>query len=137
MTSPQGKTWRVAPHIGTVIDAQETPNGLVDFPNQVEGGFETGLGWFGVKWSVKRSAAPRSGSGQGNIEEFVIDLDMPIGTEGVVGIPRSLTNGVTMTQRGRSAEVEIDGVVDLQAENGLGEISLSGGKHTIVVRPSS
>ncbi|KAF9019279.1 glycoside hydrolase family 78 protein [Hymenopellis radicata] len=45
LTSPQGATWAIAP----------IPSGL----DSAEGGFETGLGWFGVKWNVTASGSSR------------------------------------------------------------------------------
>ncbi|KAF9007092.1 Six-hairpin glycosidase-like protein [Cyathus striatus] len=50
VTSPQGGTWQVAPH----------------------GGFETALGWFGVKWTL-----------EGNTLQ--LSIDTPKGTSGVSG----------------------------------------------------
>ncbi|KAJ3748405.1 hypothetical protein DFH05DRAFT_1389962 [Lentinula detonsa] len=38
VTSPQGATWSVAPVLSGLTAA--------------EGGFETGLGWFGVNWTL-------------------------------------------------------------------------------------
>ncbi|KZT25006.1 glycoside hydrolase family 78 protein [Neolentinus lepideus HHB14362 ss-1] len=60
VTSPQGKTWSVAPHL----------SGL----NAAEGGFTTPLGWYGVKWRD-----------EGNV--FMLDVNVPTGTSGVVRLP--------------------------------------------------
>lgn len=91
MTSPQGRTWSVAPHISGLPSA--------------EGGFETPLGWFGVKWSVTNGT-------------FDISLEAPEGTSGVVRLP--FTGAVT-----------VDGSdVDAPA---LDTIQLRGGNHTVTV----
>ncbi|KAF8893321.1 glycoside hydrolase family 78 protein [Infundibulicybe gibba] len=60
ITSPQGATWSVAPVL----------SGL----GAAEGGFETGLGWFGVKWSANGSA-------------LTLDINTPDGTLGSAIIP--------------------------------------------------
>ncbi|KAI0921965.1 hypothetical protein AcW1_004197 [Taiwanofungus camphoratus] len=91
VTSPQGRTWSVAPHISGLPSA--------------EGGFETPLGWFGVKWSVTNGT-------------FDISLEAPEGTSGVVRLP--FTGAVT-----------VDGSdVDAPA---LDTIQLRGGNHTVTV----
>ena len=41
VTSPQGRTWQVAPHLSGLEAA--------------EGGFTTPLGWFGVKWRTRKA----------------------------------------------------------------------------------
>lgn len=69
VTSPQGRTWQVAPHL-SALDA-------------AEGGFTTPLGWFGVKWSSQKRV-------------FTLDIDIPEGTTGVVKVPvagRATVNG--------------------------------------------
>ncbi|PIL26169.1 hypothetical protein GSI_11924 [Ganoderma sinense ZZ0214-1] len=69
VTSPQGQTWQVAPHLSG-LDA-------------AEGGFTTPLGWFGVKWSSQKHT-------------FTLDIDIPEGTTGVVKVPvggRASVNG--------------------------------------------
>ena len=62
VTSPQGATWQVAPHLSGLPSA--------------EGGFTTPLGWFGVKWSSHKST-------------FSLTIDVPEGTSGVVKLPVS------------------------------------------------
>ncbi|TBU38763.1 Six-hairpin glycosidase [Dichomitus squalens] len=60
VTSPQGRTWQIAPHLSGLTAAQ--------------GGFTTPLGWFGAKWSAgKRS--------------FTLHVDVPEGTTGIVKVP--------------------------------------------------
>ncbi|KAH9856209.1 Six-hairpin glycosidase [Lenzites betulinus] len=69
VTSPQGRTWSVAPHT----------SGL----NAAEGGFTTPLGWFGVKWSLEKHA-------------LTLDIDAPEGTSGTVRLPfagKAVVNG--------------------------------------------
>ncbi|RPD76861.1 Six-hairpin glycosidase [Lentinus tigrinus ALCF2SS1-7] len=60
VTSPQGRTWQVAPHLSGLPSA--------------EGGFTTPLGWFGVKWTTQKSM-------------FSMTIDVPEGTSGVVKLP--------------------------------------------------
>lgn len=60
VTSPQGQTWQVAPHLSGLSAA--------------EGGFTTPLGWFGVKWEKTRKA-------------FMLEIDVPKGTVGEVKMP--------------------------------------------------
>ncbi|PFH51501.1 glycoside hydrolase family 78 protein [Amanita thiersii Skay4041] len=90
ITSPRGENWSVAPVLSGLSEA--------------EGGFETSLGWFGVKWSVSNST-------------FNLSVDTPSGTSGVVVLPRD-------------GSVQVDGK-DVQA-NGR-ELQLAGGQHEIVV----
>ncbi|KIJ42129.1 glycoside hydrolase family 78 protein [Sphaerobolus stellatus SS14] len=94
VTSPQGKTWQVAPHPGQL--------------NAVEGGFTTGLGWFGVKWSVT----------SGN-HTITLNLDIPEGTSGTVIIPG--TNGRILSMDG----------TEINRSNGIME-NIPGGKHVVV-----
>ncbi|KDR78125.1 hypothetical protein GALMADRAFT_94657 [Galerina marginata CBS 339.88] len=69
VTSPQGKTWAVAPHIDGSIPA-------------AEGGFETPLGWFGVQWKL---TPPSTG------HSLELHVDTPQGTTGVVTVPPGMT----------------------------------------------
>ncbi|KAG6820732.1 hypothetical protein H0H93_012378 [Arthromyces matolae] len=62
ITSPQGAKWSVAPVLSG-LDA-------------AEGGFTTSLGWFGVKWGMIGA-------------NFVISVDVPVGTEGTIQFPRT------------------------------------------------
>ncbi|KAF8893770.1 Six-hairpin glycosidase-like protein [Infundibulicybe gibba] len=90
VTSPQGATWSVAPVLSGLRAA--------------EGGFETGLGWFGVKWSVN-----------GNV--LTLDIDTPSGTRGSVVIPGE-------------GSVQVDGkAVKVDA---VGSVTISGGTHRVV-----
>jgi Bacterial alpha-L-rhamnosidase C-terminal domain len=74
----------------------------------VEGGFETGLGWFGVKWQLKDG-------------EMTIHVNTPKGTRGVVVFPDEYT--VNVNRDGR----EVD-KAELK--------SVSGGPHVFVGRSS-
>ncbi|KAJ7595645.1 Six-hairpin glycosidase [Mycena floridula] len=67
VTSPQGLSWNVAPHLSGLPEA--------------EGGFSTALGWFGVQWSLTD-------------EQFSILIDTPTGTTGNVVLP--MTGNVTV-----------------------------------------
>lgn len=91
ITSPQGRTWSVTPHISGLSAA--------------EGGFETALGWFGIKWSAKR----------GN---FSIELHAPEGTTGTLRVPFSGMG-------------DVDGV---RVDHVKGEsLQLAGGSHVVSV----
>ena len=92
VTAPQGLAWSVAPHLSGLEAA--------------EGGFETPLGWFGVKW-------------ESNASTFRVIVDTPGGTSGVLLLP----------VRG---ETTVDGIkAELGAEGNL--VTLKGGVHTVVV----
>ncbi|KAI1795457.1 Six-hairpin glycosidase [Ganoderma leucocontextum] len=60
VTSPQGRTWQIAPHLSGLSAA--------------EGGFTTPLGWFGVKWNSQKHG-------------FTLNIDVPEGTTGIVKVP--------------------------------------------------
>ncbi|KAH7922494.1 glycoside hydrolase family 78 protein [Leucogyrophana mollusca] len=62
VTSPQGQTWSIAPHLSGLSSA--------------EGGFETPLGSFLVSW--------RTGS-----QTFTLNISVPEGTSGIVQLPQS------------------------------------------------
>lgn len=64
VTSPQGRTWSVAPHISGLQSA--------------EGGFETPLGWYGVEWTL-------------TAKDFHLTLDTPAGSSGIIILPVSGT----------------------------------------------
>lgn len=90
VTSVQGRTWAVAPHLSGLPAAQ--------------GGFTTGLGWFGVAW--KRDGAT-----------FTLNVEAPAGTTGKVTVPVD-------------GQVSLDGkVVQVMGRT----VDVTGGKHTIVV----
>ncbi|SJL14854.1 related to alpha-L-rhamnosidase A [Armillaria ostoyae] len=92
VTSPRGATWSVNPHINGGLPG-------------AEGGFETLLGWFGVKWVLQAN-------------QFFMEINTPEGTDGLVKLPRV-------------GSVVVDEVaVDVGAN---GEIMLNGGKHTLVI----
>ncbi|EKM80982.1 hypothetical protein AGABI1DRAFT_37827 [Agaricus bisporus var. burnettii JB137-S8] len=60
ITSPQGNTWSISPVLSGLQSA--------------EGGLETGLGWFGVKWEVSDSM-------------LRVAVSTPLGTSGTVRLP--------------------------------------------------
>ncbi|EKM79027.1 hypothetical protein AGABI1DRAFT_40786 [Agaricus bisporus var. burnettii JB137-S8] len=60
ITSPQGKTWSINPILSGLQFA--------------EGGLETGLGWFGVKWEVSD-------------DMLTVEISTPTGTSGTVRLP--------------------------------------------------
>ncbi|KAK0492830.1 Six-hairpin glycosidase [Armillaria luteobubalina] len=92
ITSPRGATWFVNPHVN---------GGLPD----VEGGFETGLGWFGVRWVMQAN-------------QFFMEISTPEGTNGRVKLP---TEGSVVVD---------EEAVDIAADR---EITLNGGRHTVVI----
>ncbi|KAK0454256.1 Six-hairpin glycosidase [Desarmillaria tabescens] len=92
ITSPRGATWSVNPHINGGLPG-------------AEGGFETSLGWFGVRWTLRDN-------------QFFMEIDTPGGTSGRVKLPRE--GSVTVD------EVAVDVGTD-------GEIALNGGKHSIAI----
>lgn len=94
ITSPQGVQWALAPHL----------SGL----GATEGGFETGLGWFGVKWTLDKGA-----------RRWTAKLATPSSTSGVVTLPREARGG----------NVSVDGR-EVTAESSI--FPLTGGNHTIV-----
>ncbi|KAK6987718.1 Six-hairpin glycosidase [Favolaschia claudopus] len=105
VTAPQGAEWRLAPSIAGLPAA--------------EGGFETGLGWFGVKWSVSAST-----TGKITTTTFTVDVDVPGGTKGVFVVPEELrgaAGGVRVMVDGKRMAVGEDGSVELV-----------GGKHNVV-----
>ncbi|KAH9943643.1 Six-hairpin glycosidase [Amylocystis lapponica] len=92
VTAPQGRTWAVAPHLSGLSSA--------------EGGFETPLGWFEVKWYATEDA-------------LTLFIEAPVGTSGVVRLPLS-------------GEVTVDGESEmLDSRNSL---RLEGESHVVVVR---
>ncbi|KAG6857688.1 hypothetical protein H0H87_004104 [Tephrocybe sp. NHM501043] len=86
LTSAQGATWSVAPVLSG-LDA-------------AEGGFETGLGWFGVKWNIRANL-------------FTLKLDMPKGTQGIVYLPGT-------------GPVQVDGTTTIPLAS---SVNIRGGQH--------
>lgn len=91
LTSAQGATWSVAPVLSGLSAA--------------EGGFETGLGWFGVKWSITKG-------------ELTLSLQAPQGTRGSVTMPGT-------------GAVQVDGTPVLAAD-ASSVVELAGGHHTLI-----
>jgi len=71
-----------------------------------EGGFETGLGWFGANWTLTDNTT------------FTLTIDTPSGTNGTVTLPAA-------------GEVEVDGADT--TVNGT-QLDLAGGSHVIVLQ---
>lgn len=94
VTAPQGKNWALAPHVGGPM-------------NNAQGGFSTGLGWFGVSWELV---------GKKGIS---LDLTTPEGTQGVFTVPQGI-----------SGTIKVNGKV-VHAE--AGSVAVSGGVSKIVV----
>lgn len=84
LTSPLGQTWSIAP-ILSGLDA-------------AEGGFETGLGWFGVKWFMKG-------------DELIVQINTPKGTSGVVKLPGSGPIQVDNQPARATQEIRLEGGV--------------------------
>ncbi|KII90218.1 glycoside hydrolase family 78 protein [Plicaturopsis crispa FD-325 SS-3] len=93
LTEPQGRNWSVAPHLSGLSAAQ--------------GGFETPLGWFGVRWKA-------SGS------HFALHVETPTGTAGTVRLPFA------------GKKVTVDGKVVERGHDGT--LTVPGGDHKIIVR---
>ena len=92
LTSPQGQTWSIAPHTTGLPSA--------------EGGYETSLGWFGVRWTLDDGA-------------WNATISTPEGTSGTLRPP---INGT----------VTVDGQTEEPGSPGL--LQLSGGEHTVTVQ---
>lgn len=89
VTSPMGQTWALEPHTSGLPAA--------------EGGFETPLGWFGVKWTSTSKS-------------FTMTVSTPSGTQGFVTVPSDKS-------------VKVDGrAVNLRGSNTL---TVEGGTHVI------
>lgn len=91
ITSTKGATWSVSPHFSGLVSA--------------EGGFETPLGWYGVKWATKF----------GKI--LTLSLDTPAETSGSVRLP---TGSYSVAINGKGVSL-----------NGA-KFNISGGKHTVI-----
>lgn len=102
VTSPKGQTWAVAPRVGGGLPS-------------AEGGFETPLGWYGVKWTLT-----------GNT--LSINLSTPTATSGLFRVP--LGWGGILTVDGRSANPAG------QVEEGQ-KVQITGGTHTLSLLRSS
>ncbi|KAF8153876.1 glycoside hydrolase family 78 protein [Crassisporium funariophilum] len=102
VTSPKGATWAVKPHIDGGIPS-------------AEGGFGTGLGWFGVNWTLAPGGLGR---------ELQLEIDTPVGTSGVVTVPGSFGEG--------DIAVVVDGVKSI-LQGGKRDIALGGGKHAVTI----
>ena len=98
VNTPMGQTWTVDPHL----------SGL----QKAEGGFETPLGWFGVKWNVNTARG---------VKTLVVNVNVPSGTSGKVVVPKGgKTSGATLDNRS----------VRVGAER---SIAVKGGNHTVSI----
>jgi hypothetical protein len=88
LTTVLGATWSIAPVLSGLPSA--------------EGGLETGLGFFGVKWTVSR-------------QTLTLTLQTPAGTAGVVTLPG--TGPMTVDKR--------------TLPTSTNSVELKGGNHTI------
>ena len=81
VTSPLGQSWRIAPVLSGLPSA--------------EGGFTTGLGWFGVKWTIDKTS-------------IALEINLPGGTSGQVVLPVS---GATTVdgEAVKGSELALDG----------------------------
>jgi len=95
VTSPKGQTWSLDPHLAGLPSA--------------EGGFETPLGWYGVKWTFDEKV-------------FELSLNVPEGTSGTVQLP--VTGSVSVNGKG----------VVIGA---AGTLQLIGGAYNVVVNVTS
>ncbi|KAG6827253.1 hypothetical protein H0H92_012614 [Tricholoma furcatifolium] len=100
VTSPQGADWSLAPH---VVDT-----GLSD----VQGGFETPLGWFGAHWVWSEFSG------------FQVQVNAPKGTSGVFVVPQGI-----------SGTLVVGGANKGQVAQGQ-SIALEGGEYTVSVTPT-
>ncbi|KAH9476632.1 hypothetical protein JR316_0010545 [Psilocybe cubensis] len=107
LTELQGRTWALAPHFGGGLCA-------------AEGGFQTGLGWFGVKWSAVFGE-------QGELESLMMSIETPEGTNGVVMLPKGINGRIAVD----GPRVENLNLQDSRAVT----LRLIGGKHEIQVHP--
>jgi len=90
VTTPQGRNWALAPHVGGPIDG-------------AQGGFTTALGWYGVIWELGDNGSSLS-----------LNLTTPVGTQGVFTVPKEISGTVKVNGkavRGGGRTVELDGGV--------------------------
>ncbi|KZV84660.1 glycoside hydrolase family 78 protein [Exidia glandulosa HHB12029] len=103
LTAPQGAQWRFAPHTSGLPAA--------------EGGFETPLGRFDVKWALAQDGS------------FTAELATPEGTEGVVDLANVVQTGTGPTR------VLVDGQ---KVADGVGSpVSVAGGSRKVQIRSST
>ncbi|KAF8963232.1 Six-hairpin glycosidase [Flammula alnicola] len=104
VTSPQGKTWAISPHINGGLPA-------------AEGGFETSLGWFGVQWTIGMSP-------DNHVNNFALEVNTPEGTTGILHLPEGIAALEALV---------IDGIRIRSSENQAKSVLLDGGKHSIII----
>ena len=114
--SPKGREWTLKPSV-FVSDESDEELGFDD----VQGGFETGLGWFGARWVLSDGKSEEDG--KKNSRVLTITVDTPSGTNGLVTVPPGIgtTHGTTILLDGREVSAKRSKT-----------ISVEGGNHTIV-----
>ena len=110
--SPKGREWTLKPSV-FVSDESDEELGFDD----VQGGFETGLGWFGARWVLSDGRSEENG--KKNSRVLTITVDTPSGTSGLITIPPGIGTTILLDGREMSAK-------------GSKTISVEGGNHTIV-----
>ena len=80
------------------------------------------LGWFGVKWSLEDGG-----------KRFVLSVDAPSGTSGVIPLPILPSFAGTEVQGGgQNLNVQLDGE-DVSLNLGTQKLKVGGGNHTVVI----
>ncbi|KAG6908504.1 hypothetical protein DXG01_004438 [Tephrocybe rancida] len=102
ITSPQGRTWTLSPHVGGGLPG-------------AEGGFETPLGTYAVKWSLPPSGA---------LGVLTVQVSTPNASSGIFKVPR-----------GMGGRLQVAGVDKGVVGEGV-EIGLAGGSYSVVLTPS-
>lgn len=96
VTSTQGKTWALAPHLNTGVSA-------------AEGGFETPLGRFDVAWSLDTD--------EDGHDVFHVQISMPPNTEGTVELPGNMMSSFVRNGNIRSFVLHGSSQVQIQGGN--------------------
>lgn len=100
VTSTQGKTWNLAPHLNTGVPS-------------AEGGFETPLGRFDAKWSFDEDS-------NGN-DVLTAQLTTPLGTEGVVRLPSDMLG--SYVRDGVTKDLVLQGPAEVELQGGSQTLS--------------
>ncbi|KAJ3575186.1 hypothetical protein NP233_g1257 [Leucocoprinus birnbaumii] len=100
VTSTQGSTWSLAPHLNTGVPA-------------AEGGFETPLGRFDASWVFSEDA-------NGN-DVLIIQITTPQGTEGAVKLPNDMVG--SYVRNGTIRNLVLDGTPEVRVSGGSHTLS--------------
>jgi hypothetical protein len=100
VTSTQGKTWSLVPHLNTGVPA-------------AEGGFETPIGRFDAIWKFDQDD-------DGN-DVLNVQVTTPPGTEGVIKLPSTMT--ASYVTNGTMRNLVLHGPSEVQVEGGSHELS--------------